>query len=149
MAKVKKLHLLFCSWEIPAWTRVWRIPAGRHVVESWLCPHSATCTCPHQHWQDPQRCLERNKSSHGASYIVSHYIIVLLVQFVLCSYSALGICTYQNITISPSWFTDCCKCFAWYFTLSDIDKVTLSFAAQPLCKQVSVICDVLGQRSSH
>lgn len=56
-----KRHSPFCSWEIPALRNVWSIPAALPQVRAWMLPHSATCTSPHQHWQDSQRCLCRQK----------------------------------------------------------------------------------------
>lgn len=35
------------------------------------------------------------------------------------------------------------------FTLTNVDKVTLPFAAHSLCEQVSVISDVFAQHSGH
>lgn len=59
---VGKLHLPFCSWEILAWTNVGGIPAVLLQVMAWVLPHNVACTCLHPHWQDSQKCLERESA---------------------------------------------------------------------------------------
>lgn len=146
---ISLLHLLFCSWEIPALRNVLRIPVVLLHVMAWVAPHSETCTFPHPHWRDSQRCLRRERN------IICFDLIWDKNDYYSCYYLLLNshnTCIWWQIETPVltggerlSWT---CRGM-WGFTLADVDKVALSFAAHSLCEQVSVISDVFAQCSRN